>query len=289
MKVGALARLLMQVQGDVPVRCVTRWRIDEIAVGVSDLGVWPLIHNRPAASLWLRSDLHAKHYRADDDCLVGSANLTGAALGWSKQPNLELLVPVPSETLRSFEAELFRACIQVNADLYNHTLEAVELVRRYIPMPPPFEEIAVVAASNDEELQPARHENWVPTLSEPADLYLAYSGRGHELNAASRASAELDLLELPVVTGMPRDGFEACIAVLLLQKPIVRTVDEFLAEPQRFGAVRNLLRTLSCNDQPGFDATYAWQTLMRWLFHFMPTRYKRVPSRHSQVVVRSDQ
>ncbi|NNJ13476.1 hypothetical protein EKD04_024430 [Chloroflexales bacterium ZM16-3] len=56
---------------------------------------------------------------------------------------------------------------------------------------------------------------------------------------------------------------------------------------QRFGAVRDVLARLPCAATPGFDATLAWQTLMRWLFHFLPVRYTRLPSRHAEVVGRA--
>src|SRR5690606_13352584 len=95
-----LKRLLEHVAPEVTIDCVTRWRLDEIVAGVSDLGVWLLIRERPNSTLWLRSDLHAKYYRGDHQALVGSANLTNTALGWSPRPNLELLISSRSEERR---------------------------------------------------------------------------------------------------------------------------------------------------------------------------------------------
>ncbi len=77
------------------------------------------------------------------------------------------------------------------------------------------------------------------------------------------------------------------IGVLLIQQPIVQHIDHFLITPQRFGAVRDELANLACAAGPGFEPTLAWQTLMRWLFYFLPTRYTRLPSRHSEVVGRA--
>ena len=77
------------------------------------------------------------------------------------------------------------------------------------------------------------------------------------------------------------------MGLLLLQQPIVRQIDELLATPQRFGAVKQFLQTQPCAAQPDFDATRAWQTLLDWLFYFLPERYERVPSRHSEVVVKA--
>lgn len=82
-KVSVLEKLMNKISPDVSLRCITRWFPEEIVAGVSDLEVWSLIQQRSNSSLWLRPDLHAKYYRADQRCLVGSANLTGKALGWS--------------------------------------------------------------------------------------------------------------------------------------------------------------------------------------------------------------
>ena len=95
MQARVVETLLSVVADDVMVRIVTRWRAVEVAAGVSDLGVFEVANRRPRTELLLLNDLHAKLFVADDHCLVGSANLTGAALGWSEFSNLELLVSVP--------------------------------------------------------------------------------------------------------------------------------------------------------------------------------------------------
>src|SRR4051812_46006665 len=88
-KQAVLMRLLDATASSVAVRVVTRWSPQEIKSGVSDLEVWDVINARSGAVLLLRADLHAKYYRADMSCLVGSANLTHAALGLATVPNLE--------------------------------------------------------------------------------------------------------------------------------------------------------------------------------------------------------
>ena len=72
---------------------VTRWRPAEIAAGLSDLEVFDIANERPRTEVRLSHSLHAKLYVADDRCLVGSANLTAAALGWRQDSNLEILIP----------------------------------------------------------------------------------------------------------------------------------------------------------------------------------------------------
>src|SRR5258706_3983855 len=118
-KAGTINRLFASVQDHVAVKCITRWRPDEILAGVSDIEIWGLLKSRPLSTLLLRTDLHAKFYRADENCLVGSANLTATALGWSRQPNLELLLTVSHDQpeIRAFENILLSGCVAVDEDL----------------------------------------------------------------------------------------------------------------------------------------------------------------------------
>jgi hypothetical protein len=264
---------------------VTRWRLDEIASGVSDLDVWLVVRDRPNTSMWLRSDLHAKFYRSDSACLIGSANLTHAALGWSSRPNLELLINSPIQVpLREFEDDLFAGSSRVDESIYKQMCSALEhfVVHRVLDLPIEGQleaerllgEIGLSVVS------------WIPSLRHPEKLYIAYLGKLDELTTASRAAALNDLSVLDIPLGLSREGFESYVGVQLLQMPIIRRVDNFLVEPQRFGAVTALLNQLPCRDNVEFSANTAWQTLMRWLLFFMPTRYQHSVPNHSELFKR---
>ena len=96
-KTAALEKLLENVPLDVPIRCVTRWRADEIAAGVSDPEVFGLLAQREDYKLSLVDNLHAKLYIADQRCLVGSANVTMPGLGEIPGSNIEVLVETTAE------------------------------------------------------------------------------------------------------------------------------------------------------------------------------------------------
>ena len=83
-KEKVLQTILEVVPEPVPVQIVTRWRAKEVAAGISDLEVFHIAKERSNTTLALLDDLHAKLYLADEQCLVGSANLTGRGLGWAK-------------------------------------------------------------------------------------------------------------------------------------------------------------------------------------------------------------
>lgn len=255
-------------------------------MGVSDLEVWTVLSNRPNSYLWLQPHLHAKYYRVDNSCLIGSANLTATALGWKQPANLELLLSLKSDNseLRKFEAELFTNAILANEAIYLHMQEVVKLL--------PKEQInnskdegvyglAELSLSNDLDL----NKEWFPQLRHPEDLYKAYTKQLDRLSKESQIMALNDLQVFAVPLNLNKDVFNAYVGVLLLQQPCIQAIDQFVITPQRFGAVKNLLATRykQFND---FDAGYTWQTLMRWLLHFLPNRYTLVVPHHSEIFSR---
>ncbi len=284
-KVRTLEKLLAVVRPEVQVKCVTRWRLDEIASGVSDLDVWVALRDRPNASMWLRSDLHAKFYKAENVYLIGSANLTDAALGWSRQPNLELLIHSSAQELLSvFEEELFAGSSRVNESIYKQMCNALEnFVAHHIVKPPTAMQPTLEYPTGEASASIA---SWLPTLRLPEKLYIAYLGKIDELTTASRTAALTDLSVLDVPSGLSKEAFEAYVGAQLLQMPIIRQIDEFVAEPQRFGAVTAFLKQLPCRDNLDFSANTAWQTLMRWFLQFLPARYSVSTPNVTEVISR---
>lgn len=285
MKLNALKRILEAVGDEIPIQCVTRWRPDEIAAGVSDIDIWLLIKERANASLWLRTDLHAKYYRGDQRTLVGSANLTGAALGWSHHPNLELLIE--SNPLGDFESKLFAGSVAVDDDLYEHTKQSVNLFpqRELLELEPagiPEDELA------SDEFIAVSPAAWIPILRHPEKLYIAYIGDLDQLGSGSRVAAIQDLAAFDIPSGLERNQFEAYIGQQLLQKPIIRKIDQFVKTPKRFGAVCDYLDILFSAIQKHLDAVIVWQTLMRWLTFYLSERYQIFITHHSEIFSRKD-
>lgn len=288
MKVDALSRVVESIPSQVVLRCITRWRPDEIVIGVSDLDVWPLLKERGNSSLWLCANLHAKYYRSDDHCLVGSANITAAALGWATQPNLELLAALSLDdpAVAGFEPHVFAVSAEVDDSVYEQMIEIVEAVSvqiRQVACQP--EPIGTLDADQQCGSLSQPDPYWLPSLRNPEELFLAYAGRSDRLSSASREAANNDLAALVVPAGLSREAFDAYVGALLLQQRTIREVDAFVVTPQRFGAVRDAIASMV--ERPGFDADRAWQTLMRWLRYFIPHRYSLTVPHHSEVFGRT--
>lgn len=286
-KTAVMSRLLEQIGDGVVLRCVTRWWPDEIASGVSDLEIWPLLKARPNSTLLLRQHLHAKYFRADEACLIGSANLTQTALGWKQPSNLELLIALPASGhgLPAFEQEVLSNAISVDDDLYHLVGEAVA----QLPALPPHRDAEpFTMLSHTAETRAAYHVSvdhacWLPTLRNPSDLYRVYVGQMEAVTTASQEAALPDLEWLHIPPGLSSEVFQAFVAALLLQQPIIHQIDSFVSTPKRFGAVRNLLSSLPYVAQQGLDASYTWQTLMRWLLYFLPSRYQMSTPNYSEI------
>lgn len=228
---------------------VTRWRPDDVAAGVSDLGVLDVVTSRQGAKLLIHPRLHAKVYRADAATIVGSANLTDKALGWVADANLELLVPCHDHGLiEMFMSELLR-------EAYPATAEIRATISLCIP------ETASTGGGQ---------EPWLPRCASPNELWNVYAAEGlnHVLTSAQNAGrADLKALDLP--SGLDRSTFEALVTERFDRMPLVRCVMAGMGptvnDEQGAGL---LIRVIPGEYIPYSDAGKAWNVFKRWLEAF---------------------
>lgn len=281
-KEPVLSHLLSRVGSDeVEVTCVTRWHPHEIAAGVSDLSVWRHFRHLPRRRLFLRQDLHAKYYRCDGECLVGSANITAAAFGYSATPNLELLVParLGDSGLEMFEERLFLGAIEVDDRVFS---DVSCLVEKFDGAAKPPINATSFVESLSADLGPVEDlATWTPLLRRPEDLYLVYSQDADDLSKAEIDAATRDLAVLRVVPGLDKPDFEAMVGHALLLTPIVQRLDRFVYKSRRFGEVRDFLAAFEINER-------RWQTLLRWLNYYLEDRYSYTRPHFTEVICRKN-
>lgn len=288
-KRSVLARLLYAISPEASVSCVTRWRPEEVLAGVSDLDVWPLLRDR-GNTLGLISHLHAKYYRFGDIIFVGSANLTATALDWRAQANLELLVETRSDAgLLGFEAAMRAQAAVVDETMYKQMRALVEALR---PLETPIVSASAVNPRDvgdravDQPPEERKATLWLPESRTPQILFDFYRGELGGLSQAERAAAAVDLAAFPLPTGLEEEAFRVYIGWYLAQMPAVRRIDALVVKPQRFGAVRTFLQRME--DYPrDRDSSRDWQTLMRWLLYFLPTRYEAYEANYSELFART--
>lgn len=264
-KARVLSVLLSVVPAYVPVKVITRWRASEIAAGVSDLESFEVVNERPNTELKLLDDLHAKLYLVDEQCLVGSANLTGSALSWSERPNIELLVPAsPTATDIVFlltrldwaEAATFavRSAMELAAArIRTETLdEGQELVGEEI----------------------LRRLPWLPHCAAPSRLYEVYQNPSTEgVVEGTRDDALRDLRDLQISPGVSETDFKVLVRDTLLRMPafayVVGRIPEGITDVDGVGLMEK-----ERPDMGTEDARMQWRIVRDWIGFFFDDRFE---------------
>jgi hypothetical protein len=277
-KVGALSRVIAGVPKSVPIRCVTRWRLEEIAAGVSDLNCFKILSEREGSSFLLCQNLHTKYFRFDSNAFLGSANLTQAALGWSERSNAEALIEFDSdkqESTQSFEYSILLNSITVNTALH---AEFESMLSEYL-----LEELPTTIFSGIEE--PLNLSNslinflWFPKCRSPEYLFRIYHGDSDAMSSGGLRAAIEDLHYFDLPSGLSETNFNRSIRSRIMLLPIIKDLDIFLSQPRRFGEMR-----LWTKDNIGVeDGTDSWQTLMRWLLYFLSDKYTSKVGNYSEI------
>ena len=196
MKRKTLERLITDVAPSVTLTVFTRWKVDEIIAGASDLSVFDLLHERVGSRLLLHPRLHAKVLLIDDQvAAIGSANITDGGLGFADQPNAEVMAvlqPIPNR-LFLFLLHLERNAVPATEDLRRKFEEAVKAAAPLLP--PPIVDVPFDAPPGPPSL--------IPCFRNPEQLYRGYLSVV-EFSDPEARTAILDDLEASGSSGRPR-------------------------------------------------------------------------------------
>ncbi|MFI9548708.1 phospholipase D family protein [Streptomyces sp. NPDC052016] len=232
------------------ITCVTRWTPAEVAAGVSDPEIIEAAQSDERISIALCPSLHAKLYRADGRCLVGSANLTGKATGRVPNANVELLLEVPVA-----HPEVQRVLSQIDARSTTATPHMAALVRQQAEL---LRSERVTPPSEDEAVP-----YWFPETRRPENVYALYSGR-QRFTSLVEAGIVRDLAMLDVPVGLSEDAFNAEVEARLHAIPELGqlTAEQRLSNIELQRAIAE--RTGDAEEQ----ARRTTETLAAWLQHF---------------------
>ena len=217
-KKRVLKTVLEVVSASVPVQIFTRWRANEVAVGVSDLEVFYVAKERPKTDLYILDNLHAKLYLADDQCLVGSANLTSSALGWSDRSNIELLIEADSNN--DYVATLLEQLKFANpATIEQLTEIESELVN--------FEFTALDEGQDMTDEIEYRKLAWLPSCATPEKLWDIYSNPLTTIvTEDTRQDGNADLRDLQIQQGLTKPEFIIAVQKSLSLMPAFNRITE---------------------------------------------------------------
>ena len=251
-KADALTKVLAEVSPEASLVCITKWNLQDLVVGASDIECRTIV-SRFGGSFRLHPSLHAKYYRIDDVVLVGSANLTSSAMGWSRQPNLEILCRAGDD----FDAGTFQQFLLKDA----REISDQEFLRW-----------EVVAKANVQSNSPVTDrqpllDNWRPSTREPRHIELAYQGRGEAIASLDeQRAAEQDILTLLIPQGLTDEQVSAWVSVYLLEAPFTNSVIQ-LQNMESLKASRLLADIYNLGIT---DARRDMETVHNWLAFFAP-------------------
>lgn len=247
-KTDALRSLLAAVGDDVAVRCVTRWLPQDIAAGVSDLGIFDLLEGRQGSELVLVDRLHAKLYVADDRCLVGSANVTFAGLGESQEANLEVLVE--SEVTDPGVGSVLEEIDSAGRLATRLMVDATQRLADNLPDMIPSDDVGT----------------WFPISRRPEMAYKLYEDpRNGERTAATQLLLR-DLATANLPAGLPPDIFDREVRSRLSAIPIASGI---LTTGEDVLLTRSDAHSyLSTTENEAFSAQDVWTAFVKWMAHF---------------------
>lgn len=268
-KVDALKRVLdaIPISAGLHIDCVTRWRPEDIVDGVCDLEIFEVITDRENAQLWRHPNLHAKFFRADQSCLLGSANLTGRALGWRLPTNLELLVELDMgrHELQKWERSLMSSCVSVTAELRDLIAHQAADLAAQRPK----------TTSIDVEHDDDPGFRWIPLCPSPERLFKVYAGELDEAKMVRSAFefAQRDLRTLGPPKGYSEEQFLEYVADRLQQLEVVQKVvsasSSGVSDSQATELIADYIDVSSM-----IGPTDAWRILKQWMMHFFPEQYR---------------
>ena len=240
-KANALSRVLANVGADISLVCVSRWKIQDIALGASDVECRTIVKELGGVFKH-HPTLHAKYYRADEKVLVGSANLTYSALGWSSEPNLEILCTAGADfDANAFERQLLDDSREISDTEFAHWQSLVSI---HAPI----------------NKQP-QLDTWRPITRDPTNLLLAYRGLTEEIASPDEHRACLHDLEfLQVPEGLTNQQVTDWVSVCLMVSPFVQSVLKAQkAEPSDVVKTIALAYTLNITDaRRSIEAAQIW-------------------------------
>ena len=226
---------------------VTRWSVEDLRVGVSDLSVRELAMEYNGKFM-LHSSLHAKYYRLDNKVFVGSANVTDAAMGWENNPNLEIMCEAGIDfSGADFEKNLISEAYEVGDEEFECWRSAVQFMDRRL---------------HEEHEGSNRLSGWWPRARDVESVILTYAGRSNDIvSMDERRSARIDLEEMNVPNGLQYVELGGWISNALLSSRLARSVLRN-QDPDTMSVVRELAGEFNLNV---IEARRAREAVQRWV------------------------
>ena len=263
---------------------ITRWRVSELSIGVSDLEVFKLLENR-GLPLYINYALHSKLYRfRDGSLLCGSCNATEPGLGIANNSNIETAYLAPATTLEDEIAlkKLRDSSIRVTEEIYQHFKFSVS----QCPSPPS----RVCTTDRDLYTQYLKDDLFLlsdlPATKSPSDLIQCL--KRTDSISSLHESMIIDCVNFGVRDSMTKVDAVKQLKIGFCSSPFVQlVVNEIRSkESMSFGTMSAFIHN-HCRDVPApyrSEVKNTVNTLFNWLAHFFEDLSWDIPGARSQVI-----
>jgi len=278
---GALGRLLDAAKDLSKLKVVTRWLPEDVAAGVSDIDIFPLLQKR-GVPLYTNDTIHMKMYLFDSNmCLAGSANCTNRGLGYVDEGNLEAGCFCALQQEDWFQVySVVSGSTRIGQDLYDAYVRYRDENRRQRPALPEF--VPPSPMNRDFSISA------LPATESPdrlRDLQCGVVRAGNEEEVRKWAH---DTSIYHLSGQQSPEDFEGSLKVAFRKHPFISRLVSMLKTEgsMRFGAVNSWIHQ-NCTDVP---LPYRWKikentrVLYNWLAFFFEEISWDIPGQHSQVL-----
>ena len=283
---AAIDRFVPLIAQSAKLTIVTRWRVRDVALGVSQPSILDAVQAFPHRLVILQQNLHAKIYGFDDRvAYLGSSNTTEAGLGFAHKPNLEVMAriePAP-QSLLAYVRYLETTGIPATQKLRTE----IELAADALKIEMPSADAEVLQQVDSEVARGGIDLAVFPHSRHPEDLYERYLSITSCKSRDERHAVLDDLSALNLSDGLAKSEFNEAIATKLKEDPILVQFDLFLSESRRFGQMTEWLKSNVQGLPEDHKAVQRrLQTILRWLHEFLPERYEFDQPNYTEIVRR---
>ncbi len=280
--IDLLAQILEKIRDEVHVTVITKWNPVDLVNGFNDLNVASVLEERGNSELRLLINLHAKYYRADNDVIFGSGNLTYSGLNANKSGNTEIMVQVDRSFLglADFEDALRRKSVIPRQGLLAEIQQEMELLHQSKVIQAPIRDFGrdQIVASN---------QDWVPICQTPDALFEIYQKNTTELAFEVVNSGRNDLIFFDPPGQMDKRQFEAFLRIGVSQSSLFSQSLEVIKNEDSIDDARGteIVRSLypSMSDE---DIYRSWLAARRWLAYFFPKQFVIAGNKWSPITER---
>ena len=223
---------------------ITTWKPRDIALGISDISVYPLCREKNI-TLLINNRIHLKAYTIDDftSCIVTSSNVSARGLALNKNYNYELGAFIDELNIddKIYFDTIIEESNEVTQSYYEQVMEQVGKFELKKYMPDNFEL----------KKDPSDKEFLLTALTMSDDIELLfdiYSGN-HNYDEETLRSAEHDIRIYKIQHGYSEKEFRKILKQNFFNHPFIQDFLEFIGDGKYFGEATEWLHN-NCTTVP---------------------------------------